>query len=134
MKIIEEYIKVNHFGRFMDMSFEIIQPGEVKYLMTPQKKQEALPGMTHGGALAGLMDGILGVAALSAVHEEGKLVATIEFKINYFKPAQTGQLLTGIGKVIQKGNRILVCEGTIYCDNIAIAKATGTFNAYSKVI
>jgi hypothetical protein len=41
--------------------------------------------------------------------------------------------LQGIGKVEQKGNRLIIVSGDIICperNNIVIAKAMGTFNTY----
>jgi len=91
----------------------------------------ATPTAIHGGMLAAMMDGIIGVAALSAVAKENKLVSTVEFKINYFKPAFLGDQLTGKGKVDHKGNRIIHASGEIYNQkNELIAKALGTLNAY----
>lgn len=131
-KVIEDYIKQNHFGRLMNMEFEIIAPGVIVYKMQPTEKMEALDGMTHGGAIAGFVDGILGLAALSEVEQEGKYVATIEFKINYLKPIKTNSKLIGEGKVISRGQSTLVSEGKIYSDGELLVSALGTFKAYSK--
>lgn len=91
----------------------------------------ATPTAIHGGMLAAMMDGIIGVAALTTVASEQKIVSTVEFKINYLKPAFLGDLLTGKGKVDHKGNRIIHASGEIYNQkNELIAKAIGTLNAY----
>ncbi len=131
-KIIEEYIAQNHFGRFLGMEFKIIEPGKINYTMTAMKNLEAIEGMTHGGAIAGFVDGVLGVTALSAVESEGKNVATIEFKINYLKPIQTGSQLLGEGAVISQGKSIIVTEGKIYSNGALAAVALGTFKTYLK--
>jgi acyl-CoA thioesterase len=73
----------------------------------------------------------LGVAALSAVAEEQKRVATLELKISYFAPAFEGDLITGKGMVLKKGNRIVFSEGELFNQNHQlIAKGSGTFTAY----
>ena len=80
------------------------------------------------------MDGLLGVTALSIVEKENKIVSTIEFKINFLSPAFIHDDLQGIGKVEQKGNRLIVVSGDIFCvnrGNVLIAKSIGTFNAYA---
>lgn len=129
--LIELYNSMNHFGRFMQMDYKILKPGELEYNLTIRKELLATQHAAHGGALAAFMDAILGVASLSAVADEGKLVATIEFKINYLKPALLGDSLKGKGKVIQKGKRILITEGEIYNqNNELIVKAIGTFTSY----
>ena len=117
----------------MDMDFKITRPGEIVYTMVVKKELLATTTAAHGGALAGLMDGILGVSALSAVAEEGKLVATLELKISYFSPAFENDQLTGIGTVLKKGKRIIFSEGEIRNQkNEIIAKGSGTFTAYLK--
>lgn len=131
-KIIEDYIKKNHFGKHLGMEFKIILPGYIEYYLNPSVHLEAIEGMTHGGAIAGFMDGILGVAALSEVENENKLVATIEFKINYMKPVHTDEKLIGIGKVLQRGKSTLVVEGKIMCGEELKVCALGTFKAYSN--
>lgn len=123
---------MNHFGRFMQMDYTILNPGQVEYKLSVREELLATKHAAHGGALAAFMDAILGVASLSAVADEGKLVATIEFKINFLKPALLADTLIGKGKVIQKGKRILITEGEIFNQkNELIAKAVGTFTSYT---
>lgn len=130
-KILDYYRKVNAFGRLMEMEFEVLEPGEVTYSMKVREEILATPTAAHGGALAGMMDGVLGVAALTSVADQGKLVATVEFKINYLNPAFLAKQLNGHGKVLQQGNRIIISEGEITGeDGKVICKAIGTFNAY----
>ena len=130
-KILELYNEMNNFGRMMKMHFEVIRPGEIVYHLEITTEHLATREVAHGGALAGYMDAILGVAALSAVGDEGKLVSTLEFKITYLSPARKGDLLKGIGKVIKKGKRMVFAEGEIINqNNEVIAKGTGTFIAY----
>jgi len=130
-EVIEKYIQVNHFGRFMEMEFTITAPGEIVYTLPVRTQLLATETAAHGGALAGLMDAVLGVAALSAVAEEQKRVATLELKISYFGPAIEGDLITGKGHVIKKGKRIVFSEGELYNQkNELIAKGSGTFTAY----
>lgn len=130
-RIIEQYNKANSFGDFMNMKFDIISPGEIEYHIQVKQDFLATPTAMHGGAIASFMDAIIGVAALSAVAEENKVVSTIEFKINFLKPAFLEEHLKGIGKVLQKGNRIVVTEGKILNEKgEIIAIAQGTLNAY----
>ncbi|MBX7095204.1 MAG: PaaI family thioesterase [Flavobacteriales bacterium] len=129
--IIDEYNKVNHFGRFLGMHFNILSPGEVEYHLEITESLLATETAAHGGVLAGFMDAILGVAALSVVAEEGKRVATLELKISFLAPALCNDQLSGKGSVIKKGSRIVFSEGSIYNQNgLLIAKGSGTFTAY----
>ena len=131
-QILKTYQKTNLFGADHNLKLNIVRPGYITYELTVQKKHLATPKVIHGGMIAALMDSILGVAALSLTSEEGKVVSTIEFKINYLKPVQLGNSLKGIGTVEQQGNRILVCSGEIIDSNSKkiVAKGLGTFNTY----
>ena len=130
-KLLEIYNKVNLFGNENGMKLTIIEPGSISYEMEVLPKHLATPTTIHGGMVAAMMDGVIGVAGLSAVAQEGKLVSTVEFKISYYNPAQIGDILTGKGIVDKKGSRIIYASGEIYNqNNKIIAKALGTLNAY----
>ncbi len=131
--LLDQYINTNNFGRTLGMNFKVMEPGLVHYFLTIDESHLSTPRAAHGGVIAALMDGVLGVAALSKVVEEMKAVSTVEFKINYISPCLRGDQLLGIGKIESQGKRIIVTSGDIVCtnrNNILIAKAMGTFNAY----
>ena len=133
MTLIEQYISHNHFGKTLGMEFKIIEPGLVHYFITIKSNHLATPKAAHGGVISALMDGLLGVTALSVSAPENKIISTVEFKINFLAPALLDDELIGIGKVEQKGNRLIIVSGDIVCqnrNNLLIAKAIGTFNAY----
>ena len=123
---------MNQYGTLNELNLEVISPGHIRYEMPVKKKHLATPIAIHGGVLSAMMDGILGVAALSASCEDGNLVSTVEFKINYLAPARLGDILMGEGKVIQKGNRLIITDGDIKLQSSGkiIAKGMGTFSAY----
>ena len=131
-KILKLYNVINKYGTLNELELTVISPGHIKYVMPVQNKHLATPIAIHGGVLSAMMDAILGVASLSASCHEGKLVSTVEFKINYLSPARLGDVLVGEGKVIQKGNRLIIAEGDIKIQGSEkfIAKGIGTFSAY----
>lgn len=129
--IIETYKRTNRFGDDLGMQLSIVQPGEIEYKLVVSDKHMATPVAAHGGVIATLMDGTLGVAALSLVVEQGKVVSTIELKLNFLSPARLGDTLIATGKVVQAGSRIIYAEGEIRNQkNELVAKGSGTFNAY----
>ncbi len=130
-RLLKIYEQVNKFGSKNGLKLTIIKPGEITYEMEVLEKHLATPTTIHGGMIAAMMDGVIGVAALSLVAPEGKLVSTVEYKINYFKPAYLGDVLFGKGRVDHRGKRIIHTSGEIYNQkNEIVAKAMGTFNAY----
>lgn len=133
MTLIEQYVAHNHFGKTLGMDFKVIEPGLVHYSLTIQKEHLATPLAAHGGVISALMDALLGVTALSVSAQEHKIISTVEFKINFLAPALLGDTIQGIGKVEHQGKRLIIVSGDIICplrNNILIAKAIGTFNAY----
>lgn len=133
MDIIGQYIKDNNFGRVVGMDFKIIEPGVVHYFLKINESHLSTPRATHGGVIAAMMDGVLGVAALSKTVLENRIVSTVEFKINYLAPSLLGDELMGVGKIENAGKRLMITSGDIVCtnrNNLVIAKAMGTFNAY----
>ncbi len=133
MTLIEQYQLSNRFGNLIGMDFKIQAPGIVDYEITIKPEHLATPTAAHGGLIAALIDGALGVAALSAVCEQNKVVSTIEFKVNYFAPALLNDKIIAKAKVDQLGKRIIVSSCEVICvnrENRVLAKAMGTFNAY----
>ncbi len=127
-----KYAETNEFGRENGMELVSYENGHIEYKMTVKKYHLATPTTAHGGIIAGYMDGIIGVAALTESSKNMNLVSTVEFKINYLKPVRLGDVLLGSGYVIAAGKRIIIAKGEIKDEQSGdlIAIATGTFNAY----
>jgi uncharacterized protein (TIGR00369 family) len=131
--LIKKYIAYNNFGKLIGMDFKILNEGHVEYTLTINKNHLATPNSAHGGVIAALIDGALGVAGLSKVYKENKVVSTVEYKTNFMSPALLNDTLKAIAKVEQQGKRILIVSCDVFAtnrNNIVIAKALGTFNAY----
>src|SRR4051812_41048374 len=97
--LIEKYIENNFFGKLLGMHFKIIADGEVDYYLTITKDHLATPHAAHGGVMAALADSALGVAGLSAVYKENKVVSTIEYKVNFLAPAFLGDQLVAKARI-----------------------------------
>jgi acyl-CoA thioesterase len=82
-------------------------------------------GRVHGGVAFTLADTGMG-AALYPTLEPGELCATIEIKINYFKPVLGGQLVC-LSAIVNKGRRVANVESSVYVDDVLVAKANGSF-------
>lgn len=131
--IIERYIENNHYGKLIGMNFRIVKKGQVEYELLIEQKHLATPHAAHGGLISSLVDAALGVAGLSAVYEENKVVSTVEYKINFLNPALLNDHLKAIAKVEQQGKRLMIVSCDVFAinrKNTLIAKALGTFNSY----
>lgn len=132
--LIKLYNKTNKFGALLGMELEVHEPGFVTYCMIVKEEHQAIPLVAHGGVVAALIDGTLGVAGLSLAALENKVVSTVEFKVNYLKPAKVNDELRCSGKVLNAGKRLIYIEAEVknQADEV-IAKANGTFNKYPAV-
>src|SRR5690554_3995615 len=130
-KVLNMYKASNNFGAFLEMDLEVKEDGEVKYTIEIKDKHLATPIAAHGGVIAALIDGTLGVAALTIAGKNQNVVSTVELQVNYLKPVRMGDHLVSIGKVISAGKRLLYVEASVINqDDVLVAKASGTFNAY----
>jgi uncharacterized protein (TIGR00369 family) len=131
--LIRRYVEMNRFGRLLGMDFHIVAPGIVEYQLVVKEDHLATPVSAHGGVISALLDATLGVGALSAVCEEGKVVATVEMKVSFLMPVLLGDRLIATSEIIKKGKRILFVEASIRNQkDESVAKASGTLNAYPK--
>lgn len=132
IEMIQHYNHINKYGADNQMNLEILEPGHILYTMPIADKHLSSPNTCHGGVIAGLMDSVIGTAALSKAFEENNLVSTVEFKINYLQPVHLGDVLVGEGKIDFKGKSTIVSSGKItkQATGALVAIGTGTFNVY----
>lgn len=134
--LVAHYNRINHYGRANGMALTVPAPGQAEYRMVIEDAHLSSPGTAHGGVLAGLMDAVLGAAALTQAFTAGELVSTVEFKINYLRPVHLGDALRAVAQVTHAGKSIMVVSGTIYRqgtadgEDPAVAQGLGTFNRY----
>lgn len=129
---VEIFKSINKYDLDNHLTFEILSPGQITYKMTVEEQHLSSPNTAHGAAIAGLMDCTLGLAALSEAITHQNLTSTVEFKINYIRPAKLGETLIGSGKVIHKGKSLIISSGEIRSEgtNELVAMGQGTFNTY----
>jgi uncharacterized protein (TIGR00369 family) len=134
--LLAGYNRVNAYGQANGMTLSVPAPGQAEYRMVIGPAHLSSPGVAHGGVLAGLLDAVLGAAALTLAFTSGELVSTVEFKINYFQPLRLGDELRATAQVDHAGKSLLVCSGVIYRrtpgepTETAVAQGLGTFNRY----
>ncbi len=69
-------------------------------------------GFIHAGVMAAMADHTAGYAAFTGV-PEGFQILTVEFKINFLKPA-FGEALACRSRIIREGRQILVAESEVF--------------------
>lgn len=91
-------------------------------------------GFIHAGVMATMADHTAGYAAFTTV-PEGFQILTIEFKVNFLRPAH-GDLLVCCSKVIREGSQIIISESEVFDvrqdDKVFAAKAMVTLMAVKR--
>lgn len=106
-----------------------VEPGKVTIECALNAGLTQQNGYFHAGVLTSIVDSACGYAALTMMPEE-KEVLSVEFKINFLKPANTSRIIA-IGSVLQSGKTLTVCEGHVYDETKTklLAKMTATMIA-----
>lgn len=105
-----------------------VAAGEVEIELLPAPGLTQQHGYIHAGALTSVVDSACGYAALSLADADHE-VLTIEFKVNFMRPAKAERFMA-IGKVIKAGRNISVCQGEVLAEtagkttSIALMQAT----------
>lgn len=127
---IDIFRSINKYDIDNSMTFEIHSPGHITYKMTVQEKHLSSPNTAHGASIAGFMDCVLGLSALSEAITKDNLTSTVEFKINYIRPVKLGEEMIGTGRVVHKGKSLIISSGEIKVNGELVAMGQGTFNTY----
>lgn len=134
--ILQERIKES-FGKqglmqTLNAELVTVEKGVVKISCLFSESLTQQHGYFHAGVVTSIVDSACGYAALTLMPEDAE-VLTVEFKINFLKPANTSKLVA-VAKVLQSGKTLSVCEGYVYNDaeEKLIAKMTATIITIRK--
>lgn len=100
------------FPKYIGMVAVSLAPGEFITRLKLEKRHFQQDGFAHAGLIATMADHTAGYAAFSLINNDER-VLTIEFKINYLKPA-SGDFLECRGWVLKPGKRIMFTEAEVY--------------------
>ena len=99
------------FTRLLGMATVRTDDGTCVMELPLDERHMSVARRAHGGVLFSLLDTALGRAVISAL-PEGKGCATVECKINYFRPVLRGRLVAE-AKVVTKTRRLAYGEAEI---------------------
>ena len=86
-------------------------------------------GVVHGAVIFAMADTGMG-AALYPTLAAGEICATIEVKINYFKPVVSGELAC-VTEVVNRGKTVANLESSIYLGQTLVARANGNYAIFT---
>jgi len=87
--------------------------------------------IVHGGAIATLADETLASAAFTLA-EEGETTATVDLKVDYYRPGTPGRLLCR-AKVRHRTRRLAFCEATVEQETGEVVAEARAVIAYVRI-
>jgi uncharacterized protein (TIGR00369 family) len=131
------YLKSDYergFIRFCRFEALDAQWGAFRSLVRITEDHRQQDGFIHAGVMATMADHTAGYSAFTIVSEHLQIL-TIEFKINFLRPA-FGETLICNARVIREGRQIIVAESEVLdvrgAEEIPVAKAMVTLMAVPK--
>jgi len=121
---VEESFNQQEVMKTIGATLLSVEPGRVEIDLAYSIKLTQQDGFLHAGIVSTVVDSACGYSAFSLM-PEGTSVLSIEFKINFLKPAM-GERFKAIGRVRKPGRTITVTEGELiaYGNNTETAVAT----------
>ena len=127
MESVESIFYQANFIRDLNIRLDKVSEGICETSLVVQERLRQQHGFIHGGVIATMADHTAGGAAHSVSGE--KDVLTVEFKINYLRPA-IGDRLRCTASVLRGGKTVIVAEALVYADSAGketpVAKLTET--------
>ena len=119
------------FIRFCGLRAVDAEWGSFASTVSIQLEHRQQDGFIHAGVMATMADHTAGYSAFTIV-PEGFQILTIEFKINFLRPA-FGEALICRSRVIREGRQVIVSESEVFDvrekSETLVAKATVTLMA-----
>lgn len=116
------------FAELIGLNFTELRKGFALCTLEVDAKLFNPHKVLHGGVVYSMADTGMG-AALYSLLEKDESCATIELKINYFKPIKSGTLICTT-QVMHKGKKIAVLESEVKRDEEVVAIALGTYSIF----
>ncbi len=104
-----------------------VAPGRVRIELPYAASISQQNGLFHGGIVGAIADNAGGYAALSLM-PAGSEVLTVEYKINFMRPA-SGNLLRATGHVMRAGKTMTVVRAEVECVSPAATFACALLQA-----
>ncbi|QNK67014.1 PaaI family thioesterase [Variovorax sp. PAMC26660] len=113
------------FAELINLHFEEAKAGSSTVTLVTASQHLNPHQVVHGAVLFAMADTGMG-SALYPTLDEGEICATIEIKINYFKPVFQGKLVCKT-ELLNRGKAVANLESRLYLDQVLVAQANGNY-------
>ena len=108
------------FVKTCGFKLDLLERGRAKSSLEVTEVHRQQDDFVHAGVMATMADHTAGYAAFSVVPEDSRIL-TLEFKINFLRPA-VGDCLVCSAKVVKEGKNILVADSEVYSQSDGVEK------------
>ena len=108
------------FVKTCGFKLDLLERGRAKSSLKVTEAHSQQDDFVHAGVMATMADHTAGYAAFSVVPEDSRIL-TLEFKINFLRPA-VGDRLICSAKVVKEGKNILVADSEVYSQSDGVEK------------
>ena len=108
------------FVKTCGFKLDLLERGRAKSSLEVTEAHRQQDDFVHAGVMATMADHTAGYAAFSVVPEDSRIL-TLEFKINFLRPA-VGDCLVCSAKVVKEGKNILVADSEVYSQSDGVEK------------
>ena len=113
------------FAVLIDLHSEETKAGSSTLTLVVASQHLNPHAVVHGAVLFAMADTGMG-AALYPTLEAGEICATIEIKINYFKPVSQGKIICKT-ELVNRGKTVANLESRLYVEQVLVAQANGNY-------
>ena len=128
---LENYQHVDAFGKMLGYKIsKIDRKKNIAILELKITKKHLSPAnRVHGGVISSFFDYACGAAVFTTLGPKD-FCSTVELKVNYFKPLDSGDRLIAEARVVFRGKRLCVVHSMVRRaeEKNPVAMATATFN------
>ena len=117
------------FADLIELRVEAQRAGFSELSLVVTKDHLNPHGVVHGAVVYAMADTGMG-SALYPTLAEGEICATIEIKINYFKPIAAGRL-TCVTGIVNRGKTIANLESRVFLQTVLVAQANGNYAIFT---
>jgi uncharacterized protein (TIGR00369 family) len=122
------------FIKYCQFEAVVIKKGFFQSRVKIAEHHRQQDGFVHAGVMATMADHTAGYSAFTIVEEDYQIL-TIEFKVNFLRPAN-GDFLICNSRVIREGSQIIISESEVFDsrkgEKTLVAKAIVTLMAVQR--